>query len=66
LKSVLSYNEAIAVTDTAYADGKLEGKIEGEKEKALEVAKTMLVKGFDPNLIAEITQLSIMVIEALK
>jgi len=66
LKSVLTYNEAKAVTDTAYADGKLEGKIEGVQEKALEVAKTMLAKGFDSSLIAEITQLSITAIEALK
>jgi predicted transposase/invertase (TIGR01784 family) len=62
LKSVLTYNEAKAVTDTAYADGKLEGV----QEKALEVAKTMLAKGFDSSLIAEITQLSITAIEALK
>ena len=62
LKSVLTYNEAKAVTDTAYADGKLEGV----QEKALEVAKTMLAKGFDSSLIAEITQLTIKAIEALK
>ena len=62
LKSVLTYNEGKAVTDTAYADGKLEGV----QEKALEVAKTMLAKGFDSSLIAEITQLSITAIEALK
>ena len=66
LKSVLTYNEAKAVTDTAYADGKLEGKIEGVQEKALEVAKTMLAKGFDSSLIAEITQLSITAIEDLR
>ena len=65
LKSVLSYNEAKAVTDTAFADGeqqgivkgKIEGKIEGEKAKALDVARTMLAKGFDIDTIAEISKL---------
>ena len=55
---------------TTYPDfplrGKLEGKIEGVQEKALEVAKTMLAKGFDSSLIAEITQLSITAIEDLR
>jgi PD-(D/E)XK nuclease family transposase len=62
LKSVLSYNEAKAVTDTAFADGKsegkIEGKIEGEKAKALDVARAMLAKGFDIDMIAEISTLS--------
>jgi len=59
LKSVLSYNEAKAVTDTAFADGKAEGKIEGEKSKALDVARTMRAKGFDVDTIAEISKLSV-------
>jgi len=54
LKSVLSYNEAKAVTDTAFADG----KVEGEKSKALDVARAMLAKGFDIDMIAEISTLS--------
>ena len=57
LKSVLSYNEAKAVTDTAFADG--------EKAKALEVAKTMLAKGFDAEMVAEITGLPLKEIHAL-
>ncbi|MEI6147414.1 MAG: Rpn family recombination-promoting nuclease/putative transposase, partial [Methylococcales bacterium] len=69
LKSVLSYNEAKAVTDTAFADGKsegkIEGKIEGEKAKALDVARTMLAKGFDIDTIAEISKLSIEEIKSL-
>jgi len=43
LKSVLFYNEAKAVTDMAFADGKCEGKIEGK----FETARAMLVDGFD-------------------
>jgi predicted transposase/invertase (TIGR01784 family) len=69
LKSVLSYNEAKAVTDTAFADGKsegkIEGKIEGEKAKALDVARTMLGKGFDIDTIAEISKLSTEEIKSL-
>ena len=65
LKSVLSYNEAKAVTDTAFADGKVEGKIEGEKAKALDVARTMLAKGFDIDTIAEISTLTTEEIKSL-
>jgi predicted transposase/invertase (TIGR01784 family) len=54
---VLSYNEAKAVTDTAFADGKSEGKIE--------VAKTMLAKGFDAEMVAEITGLPLKEVKAL-
>ena len=47
------------MTDTAFADGKAEGKIEGEKSKALDVARTMRAKGFDVDTIAEISKLSV-------
>ena len=50
LKSVLIYNEAKAVTDTAFADG--------EKVKALEVARTMLAEGFEIATVARITKLT--------
>jgi predicted transposase/invertase (TIGR01784 family) len=49
LKSRLSYNENKAVKDTAFSDG--------ERNKALDVAKIMLTKGFDVDTIAEITKL---------
>lgn len=69
LKSRISYNEEKAVLDTAFDDGKKEGieegKIEGEKAKAVDVAKTMLEKGFDIDTIAEITKLQPAEIEAL-
>ena len=81
IKSVLSYNEAKAVLDTAYQDGKLEGKVEGKAEgkaegliegklegqldEKFEVAKSMLNKGFDISLIADITKLSEQDIKAL-
>jgi len=53
----LSYNEAKAVTDTAFFDGKM-----AEKR---ETAKTMLAKGFDVDTIAEITKLTKQEIEKL-
>jgi hypothetical protein len=58
LKSRLSYNEAKAVTDTAFSDG--------ERNKALDIAKIMLAKGFDVGTIAEIIKLKPEEIEALK
>ncbi len=58
LKSRLSYNENKAVKDTAFSDG--------EKNKALDVVKIMLTKGFDVDTIAEITKLKSKEIEALK
>ncbi len=61
LKSVLSYNEAKSVTDTAFADG----KVEGEKSKALDVARAMRAKGFDVDTIAEISKLSLEEIKSL-
>lgn len=62
LKSVLSYNEAKAVTDTAL----YEGKIEGETTKAIEIATTMLAEGFDQDTITKITKLTTKEIAALK
>jgi len=50
LKSVLSYNEAKAVTDTAFADGKIEEKFE--------TARAMQVEGFDIPTIARLTKLT--------
>ena len=61
IKSVLSYNEAKAVLDTAYEEGKLEGKL----DEKYEVAKSMLNKGFEISLIADITKLSEQDIKAL-
>lgn len=70
LKSIAEYSEAKAALDTAFLDGEKKGiekgKIEGEKTKAMDVAKTMLTKGFDVDTIAEITKLKPTEIEALK
>ena len=65
LKSVLSYNEAKAVTDTAFADGKVEGKIEGKIEEKFETARAMQAEGFDIATIARLTKLTTQQIESL-
>ena len=41
------------------------GREEGERAKQLEIAKTLIAKGFEKNEIAEITELSIEEIEKL-
>ena len=41
------------------------GLAEGERAKQLEIAKTLIAKGFEKNEIAEITELSIEEIENL-
>ncbi len=69
LKSVLSYNEAKAVTDTAFADGEqqgiVKGKIEGKIEEKFETARAMQAEGFDIATIARLTKLTIQQIESL-
>ena len=66
----LKLGKAMNALETAHldgkAEGKAEGKIEGEKAKAVDVAITMLAKGFDTATIAEITKLTTAEIEALK
>ena len=46
-------------------EGKIEGKIEGKLEERLEVASKLKIKGVDPELIAECTNLSIEEIDKL-
>ena len=47
------------------SEGKLEGKLEGIEEKAIEVAKKMIDKGFSFEDIADTTELSILTIQEL-
>jgi predicted transposase/invertase (TIGR01784 family) len=61
LKSRLAYNEAKAASDTAFADG----KSEGERTKALEVAKVLKAQGVELSIIVLSTGLTAEVIEAL-
>ena len=57
LKSRLAYNEAKAANDTAFADG--------EKSKALQVAKVLKAQGVELSIIVLSTGLTAEVIEAL-
>ena len=62
LKSILEYNEAKAALDTAFVEGKTEGKIESK----IEIAKIMLAEGFEMSVIAKITRLTLEDIENLQ
>ncbi len=46
--------------------GKVEGRAEGQVESKIEIAKKMLIKGMEPSLIAELTGLTGVEIDALK
>jgi predicted transposase/invertase (TIGR01784 family) len=48
------------------SEGKAEGKAEGEHEKAIKVAKALLAKGLDVNMIVEATELSVQEVKTLK
>jgi predicted transposase/invertase (TIGR01784 family) len=47
-------------------EGKIEGKLEGKMEGKIEVAKNMLHKGSDIEIIAEVTGLSLKEIKSIK
>ncbi|TAD97337.1 MAG: hypothetical protein EAZ97_12625, partial [Bacteroidetes bacterium] len=47
-------------------EGKIEGKIEGMIEGKIETAKKAILKGFDNQTIAELTELSIEKIEIIR
>ena len=48
------------------AEGLAQGRTEGEQAKAAEVAKAMLTRGMDPQIVAECTKLSFEQVEELK
>ncbi len=70
VQSLKVYRDLNNVIDTAFGEGKAEGLIEGEAkgkvEKAQEIARSMLLKGLDIQLIMDITQLSQEEIEQLR
>lgn len=47
------------------AEGRIEGKAEGEQQARIEMAKKMKAKGFDPETISEMTELSTDVVNNL-
>lgn len=52
--------------ETLYQQGKQSGLQEGAQKKVRDVAKAMLSEGFEPAIIAKITQLSLQDIEQIK
>ena len=60
-----SYDKEWALKDQAYRDGKDEGREEGSTTKAIEIAKSMLEKNMDIDLISQLTSLNINEIKAL-
>jgi predicted transposase/invertase (TIGR01784 family) len=69
-QSLKVYRDLHNVIDTAenegFKKGKEEGKIEGEKQKTVKIAKKMLKKGSSIEDVLEITELSIEEIEKIK
>jgi predicted transposase/invertase (TIGR01784 family) len=62
----LKLGKAKNALETAFVDGRTEGKAEGEKAKAVTVAQKMLAGGFDVATIATMTDLTAAEIEALR
>jgi predicted transposase/invertase (TIGR01784 family) len=67
--SLKAYRDLKGVIDTAFDEGKLEGrmegKLEGRMEEKFEIARQAKLMGLDPAAIASITGLEISVIEGL-
>ena len=60
------HNHIQAEKEECRQEGKIEGNQEGRNEEKIEIASTMIDKGYSPNEIVEITQLDINSIEELK
>ena len=65
-ESLKVYRDIHAVVETAFDEGKAEGKVEGQRSKVLEVAKNAINQGLDNEIIAKLTNLSIQEIEKLR
>lgn len=55
----------LGLLDTAKLEGRVEGRVEGEEKKAINVANKMLKRGIPHEIIAEDTDLSIVIIRQL-
>jgi len=58
-ESLKNYRDLKGVLDTAFMEGKIEGKIEGEKNKAIETAIKMKKDNLNIEIISKYTGLSI-------
>lgn len=62
-RAIRDQNASIA---SGYNKGKAEGRIEGKKEKQIEIAKSLLKEGIDMDIIIRATNLEKEEIEKLK
>jgi len=65
-ESLKVYRDIHAVVETAFDEGKVEGKIEGERNKTIEVVKNAILQGLDNEIISKLTNLTIEEIEDLR
>ncbi len=56
--SLKTYRDLKGVIDTAFDEGKLEGKIKGLLKEKLEIAKSLKINGISPEIISKTTGLS--------
>jgi predicted transposase/invertase (TIGR01784 family) len=56
--SLKTYRDLKCVIDTAFDEGKLEGKIKGLLKEKLEIAKSLKINGISPETISKTTGLS--------
>lgn len=64
-ESLKYYRDIKNSLDNAREEGREKGREEGEKKKQIEIAKGMLIKGFDVSIIEELTGLSKQEIESI-
>ncbi len=65
-KAILDYNQMVLeATENGLQKGMEQGLKQGEHEKAVQIAKSMLLKNFTPDIISEITGLSLDEIHSL-
>jgi predicted transposase/invertase (TIGR01784 family) len=63
--SLKTYRDLNNSIDTAREEGRIEGKEEGIRKKAIEMAKKMKAKGYSPDEIADLTGLTPEEIESI-
>lgn len=56
--SLKTYRDLKGVIDTAFDEGKSEGKIKGLLKEKLEIAKSLKINGISPEIISKTTGLS--------
>ncbi|TAG02400.1 MAG: hypothetical protein EAZ44_07260, partial [Cytophagia bacterium] len=65
-ESLKYYRDLKNSFDTAFEEGEMKGEIKGEIKKSKQVAINAIKKGFDNQIISELTGLSILEIEKIR